>query len=501
MTARVLERWCAVSPEAPALHWSGRSIHHGDLRSLVARIAGQLAGLGLKRGERVGLALGHGSAAPAALWGCFWGGFVPVPVDTHLPLSRMREILQRAGATALVAEGARGRSLARQVGFDHPVLLADAPVDWTGARLGEGSGVVTAPVETDPEDPALLLFTSGSTGTPKGVTIPGRAIDAFVEHWGSTAGLGPGDRVAWVAALSFDLSIFDLVAGIAFGAEVRPVPEALLAFPTALLRWIVEHGITHWYSVPSLWVSLVDAGLPGTDSALRCGFYAGEPMSGLDARRIRLAMPSMPLWNLFGPTETNVNAAYALLVDFAEDNVPIGPAMPYLALELVDEDGTVGDDGEIQCSGGTTMLGYWGEPDRAQWVERGGRRWLRTGDRARRRPDGALLFLGRADRMVKIDGFRVEPEEVEVAARSIDGVREAAVVVDRTGDRAALHLHLVGGCGEGQVLDALRRVLPRFAVPTVVHRWDALPRTARGKVDLVALANGVRHAGPDPSAA
>lgn len=488
----VLRLLFQVPDDAPALGIGVHRVDHGTFRSRVVALADRMTGAGLRAGDRVALALPHGLLAPTALWACWMARLVPVPIDTHLPPERVRKVLDRAGASLLLAEGARGESLVRRLDGSCPAWLDvgfdDAP---------EQPRAVEAMPTWAAEDPALLLFTSGSTGEPKGVTVPARAIDAFALHWGGSLSFRPGVRIAWAAALSFDLSLLDLVGGLAFGAEVHPIPEALLAFPEQLVPWLAQREITHLYTVPSLWVRLLDHGLAGGSVPLRAALYAGEPMAAADARRFRAALPSVPLWNLFGPTETNVNTAYEVPAGFDAAAVPIGRPMPYLEVALVDEVGRVGDEGEMLCRGGTTMLGYWGEPGRARWLGDGSDRWLRTGDRARRRDDGVFEFLGRMDRMAKIDGYRVEPEEVETHAGTAPGVTEAAVVVDRSRGAPRLVLCWTGAPATGSVavLMHVRRKVPPYAVPAAALWLESLPRTERGKVDLQRLAELVASIG------
>jgi len=435
--------------EGVAVRWGG-DLSYGALRRRVAGVAQELSG---RAGQRVALHLPHGNDAPVWLLGCWAAGVVPVPLDLQAPLPRLRALVERSGAELVVSSGRRGRSLLRQL----PVA----------GRLAEDVGDGEPRPEWDwaPEDPALILWTSGSTGEPKGVTIPARAVAAFVDHWMDRAGVGEGSRVAWVAALSFDLSLFDLGA-LSRGATVVPVPEATLAFPDRLAAWLDEQQITHWYSVPTLLRGLLEGGACG--ESLRWVGSAGERLEPALVRDITATWPGAQLTNLFGPTETNVSTAWTVPAGWSGEVVPIGEPCPYLDLRLV--------DGEIQARGGTTMLGYWGEPDRATWD--GG--WLRTGDRAERGDDG-LVFRGRDDRMVKVRGYRVELDAVEAALRKA-GAQQAAVVAVG----GELRAWVVGA--DPADLASIAQWLPRYAQPSAVVRLDALPRTDRGKIDRLALA-------------
>ena len=211
-------------------------------------------------------------------------------------------------------------------------------------------------------------------------------------------------------------------------------------------------------------------------------------MAARDAVALRRDHPAVRLFNLFGPTETNV-ACYQELGELsAAEAVPIGEPCPYIDLRVVDEQGRDADEGELVACGRTVMAGYWGEPERARWLDMAGNRYLCTGDRVRRDGRGVLHHLGRIDRMLKIRGYRVEPEEVERRLLAAPAVREAAVVA--VGQPAQLVAFVAGDRPDADGLrDQLASELPAQAVPSRIEVVAALPRNERGKVDRAALTD------------
>lgn len=447
------------------------ALSFAELRATAGALGAELRRRGVEPGDRVALLLPHGRLEPAVVLGIWAAGCVAVPLDLHLPLERIASLLERTSARLLIAAGVRGGALGKRLGWRDSTLLVGAPGHWRGARLEELPAADWAVAERGPDDVASILFTSGSTGTPKGVTITRGHVDAFTGHWARATELAPGDRVAHASDLAFDLSLYEVGATLRAGATVVPVPEGLLAFRGDLARWVESQLITHWYSVPTLVVGMVQQGLD--PAALKVVLYAGEAMGEVDAVAVRRALPDVRLWNLFGPTETNVSCAWELPSPLPPGPVPIGRPCPYLEVRL--------HGGEILARGATVTPGYWGEPERATWLELDGERWLRTGDAAHWDGD-VLRFDGRLDRMIKVSGYRVEPGAVEAALMRA-GATEAAVFV-RDGTLCAA---VVGEVDPEDLGRAASSTLPSFSVPASIEVFDALPRTPRGKVDVAAL--------------
>lgn len=489
-----------VPADTVAVDFEGTFTRYGDLRERMAAVESWVT-RGGGPGTRVAILMPHGHAEPAALLGVWAAGGIAVPLDLHDPLDRVRMILGRCSAQLLISQGPRGAALARRLGgsWESRTALVDAPEAWRGEGL-EGGPPTESASTYGGEKPCIILFTSGSSGEPKGVTLTRGNVDTFVSHWRAEAALTRDDRVARCAALSFDLSLFDIGATLSAGATLVPVPEGVLAFPGGLGEWATTRSITVWYSVPSLAMELARS--TRRPDELRVVLYAGEAMGADDARLLLERLPQVRLLNLFGPTETNVCCAYEVPRGFSGDQVPIGAACPYLEIRIVDETGRERPRGELLAAGGTVMHGYWGQPGRARWSELDGVRFLHTGDRVERGADGLLWFLGRLDRMVKIRGHRVEPGAVEVALTRIGGVGEAAAVVGVSGGVRTLVSYVSPAVGEPapephELLESLAGSLPSFAVPERIIVLHRLPRNERGKVDYRKLESEAEKSSDD----
>ena len=346
-----------------------------------------------------------------------------------------------------------------------------------------------------PDDLAYILYTSGSTGRPKGVCIShGNAI-AFVDWAVDALAARETDRFASHAPFHFDLSVLDLYAAFSVGAAVCLVPEGAAYAAEHLVRFIRDERITVWYSVPSAITLMMEHGglLTEPPDSLRVLLFAGEPFPMKHLRRLREAWPRLTMWNLYGPTETNVCTAYEVgsPIDPAWTSIPIGRAVSGDRVWAMTADGgeaQIGEEGELMVQGPTVFPGYWGQTPRSGEA-------YGTGDIVRVGGDGDFHFLGRRDNMVKVRGHRVELGEIESALLQHLSVQEAAAVVVGEGLTARLVVFLgIGELAAPTLLDIKRlcaQRLPRYMIPDDAVSMVDLPRNRNGKVDRRALAAAI----------
>jgi acyl-coenzyme A synthetase/AMP-(fatty) acid ligase len=325
---------------------------------------------------------------------------------------------------------------------------------------------------------------------------------AFVRWAVDAVGLSETDVVSQHASPSFDLSVFDFFGAVMAAARLALVPATTFGRVATLCRFIASTGITVWYSVPS---ALLRAGAAESlavlkGSALRQVIFAGEeiPVGPLRVLWENLP-PSCRVANWYGPTETNVCTFHdlaALDVD-GGGPIPIGRPCPYATTSLMAEDGAVmssGTAGELLVASDTLMSGYWKLPAATSRVFSAGpdgRAYYATGDLVSRDDSRGLTFRGRADRLLKVRGYRVQPEEVEHVLEQRAEIDEAAVVKHRRG--GVEMLAAVVRLADGEVLDHAAvighcsRFLPPYMVPDAVLPVVELPRGSRGKADYNAV--------------
>jgi acyl-coenzyme A synthetase/AMP-(fatty) acid ligase len=298
--------------------------------------------------------------------------------------------------------------------------------------------------------------------------------------------------------LSFDIATLEILLPLACGAKLVVASTEAAASGLALRELISRHDVTVMQGTPASWRLLLAT--EWTVPERFTGWCGGEALPVELARALR--EKGMALWNVYGPTETTIWSAIHPLDEVSSGTVPVGRAIRRTQLHVVDLDGNrlpPGVAGHLLIGGDGVAVGYLGDARQSAqrfrpdpFCGRPGARLYWSGDLARQREDGVIEVLGRLDHQVKINGFRVELGEVEAALRTLPGVHDAvsAVRVDQTG-HAVLIGYVVakddGARQESAWRERLVELLPRYMVPSLLQRLDALPLAPNGKIDRKRL--------------
>ncbi|GAA3703846.1 non-ribosomal peptide synthetase [Gordonia hankookensis] len=480
-------------PDRTALIWRDGTLSYGELAREAFAVAGALRHAGVLTGDAVGVQLPKGPEQVVATLGVFAAGAIWVPIGYDQPSARRETILDTGEINALVGSGAS---------------LDDVPdgvitVDLDQARR-HGTPFAEA-VLPDPESVAYILFTSGSTGTPKGVEVPHRAAMNTIDDVNDRFSVGPDDRSLTVAALEFDISVYDIFGLFSAGGAVVVVDADAARDPAAWLELLREHRASVLTCVPSaldMLLTVAETETGGLGDSLRATLLGGDWV-GVDLpRRLHALAPATRFAGLGGATEIAIHGTVCETTDPPAHwtSVPFGTPLRNVRCRVVDSSDRDCPDwvtGELWVGGSGVAHGYRNDPVRTadRFIEREGQRWYRTGDLARYWPDGTIEFLGRADHQVKVRGFRVELGEVEGALRSVDGVRQAvATVVDGSGglrtlvaavvvDDAASSTTPSSSPSSSTIESELRNLLPTYMIPSRIEIVDTLPLTSNGKLD------------------
>jgi amino acid adenylation domain-containing protein len=356
------------------------------------------------------------------------------------------------------------------------------------------------PLALDPQHPAYVIYTSGSTGAPKAVVVDHKSLANKAVTLGSDLGAGPGFRAALLTSCAFDPSIEQATLPLVHGASIVVISDSTRASPTRFWNEVGSQDVALLNCTPSLLESVI--GSAPVDLLLQHLVLGGETFSIELQREISRRLVARRVINLYGPTETTIDATgFALDDERPPAQIPIGRPLSNYRTYVLDgwlQPVPVGVMGELYIAGGGLARGYLGragltaERFVADPFGPPGSRMYRSGDLARWRADGVLDFIGRADAQVKLRGFRIEPGEIEAALLRQPEVAQAAVVAraEEPGEKrlvayvCAAANHAIDAAG---LREHLRRALPDHMIPSVFVVLDQLPLTPSGKLDRKAL--------------
>jgi len=464
-----------------------------DLKKRVLWTARALRERGVRPGDLVVVHQERSVAFVVSILGVLFAGGAQVALDVNDPPERTLETIADC-APRLLITGPASRLTAPV-----PALVVTGEEhDHDGPSPDdEPNGAASS------AQPAVVLYTSGSTGRPKASLISHDALVSRLSALQGTHPIGAHDRIIHHTACTFDMFLVETYWPLLAGATVVIAAPGRQRDSDYLARLIREYGITTFYCVVSLLELFLLTRDPGERyDGLRQVLTGGEPLSPELVKRLH-SRSTASLTNLYGPSECTIYCtAWECPRDPELDTVLIGSAVAETSLWILDPDGKQvadGEAGELYIGGAGLALGYLNRPEltRERFVpdhlgEPGGRLY-RSGDLVRRHPGGALEFLGRVDRQMKIRGVRIEPGEIESAASRCAGVRQAAVVTQGQGSARRLVAFVVAepDTDDTQLVPAvrahLRSVLPSRLVPSVIRVVGHLPLTANGKLDGALL--------------
>ena len=473
----IVER-AVETPVRTALRFGDTVLSYDQLLALAERYASLLAAKGIGRGARVAVKLKRSPELVGALLGVWRAGAAYVPIDPDLPAERIAFILADAGVAGTIAS--------------------------------DGLSAAATPSTPGADDSAYVIYTSGSTGRPKGVEIPHGALLNFLLAMQELTQFSSADSVLAITTPSFDISAFELFLPLISGGVVELAEEGLAADGIALAKRLDSCKPSFLQATPSTWKALLAAGWTG-DRSLKAA-AAGEAISREVAEQV---IPKVAeLWNFYGPTETTVYSVAGRIASAQGEPVRIGRPLANTQTYILDGQGglaPIGVTGELCIGGHGLARGYVNAPELTaeKFVAhpfRPGERLYRTGDFARTRADGDIVWLGRIDQQVKIHGYRVELGEIETALRTIAGIRDAVVTtwVDGSGDRQLVaHLIAEPSVAEsvGGLRERLKDLLPQAVIPPFYVFTDRFPVSPAGTIDRAALPPPNPAARPQANAA
>jgi D-alanine--poly(phosphoribitol) ligase subunit 1 len=478
-----IDQWGKMTPDHPAYISGGRTLSYGELCRRSDALAAHLAGSLPEKSPVV--VLGHKEPELLiAYLGAIKSGRAYVPVDTAVPPQRIERIAAASGAQLILT----------------PQTVAELSSEQAPARR----------LRLGADDHHYIMFTSGSTGEPKGVPITYGCLQSFLRWILAEHAFEEGREIILnVVPYSFDVSVMDTYPALVTGGTVTSVSKAEVANPRQLYQLLADSALTTWVSTPSfarmcLVESMFNHGmLPRLHRFLFCG----ETLAPEVASQLLDRFPGAEVWNTYGPTEatvatTSLRITRAILEKYSP--LPIGYPMPESRVLVMDEEQRelpAGERGEIIITGPNVSPGYLNRPElnETAFFQLNGQRAYRTGDWGRYRDD-MLFFEGRIDNQIKLNGYRIEPADVEANLRALAGVRDAVVLpVLRQGAVDSLAAFVI--LNERPTLSDFQLAcelkvqltdhLPAYMIPRRFSFLETFPMNTNGKADRRKLAEAL----------
>lgn len=469
-----VERQAAAAPHSVAAEHQGATITYGELDRYAAALAARLVREGVRPGDHVGLFVRRSIPMLVGLLGILKAGAAYVPQDIGLaPAAQLAHVVRTARTRVVLTVAEHAHRVPLPPG--HRLITLDEPQPYEPA---------TPPVRRiSPDDGCYILFTSGTTGRPNGVKVTHRNVAGILLTEPGGLGIRPGDRVAQLLSVAFDMAAWEILGCLTHGATLvirgkdvtaaARTADVLIATPTVL------SGID-------------PAACPRVRTVAVAGEPCPRPLADRWARRAAF-------FNCCGPTETTIVNTMRRH-DPAAGLLTIGRPTPNNTVYVLDADRRplpIGEVGEMWAGGDCVSAGYLGN-DRLN-AERyapdpflgGGRRMFRTRDLGRWTVGGDLEHLGRTDDQVKVRGFRVELDSVSSVLESVEGCSRAVTL--KRDARTLVSFVCPADVDPDTARRAVADALPYYCVPKSVMPLPFLPETDRGKIDKQALLRMVEE--------
>jgi amino acid adenylation domain-containing protein len=487
---RLFEARADMAPQSPALRFHDTVLTYGQLDQRANQLAGRLRSAGVRAEDRVGILLGHSGQWVISALAVLKAGAAYVPLDAGYPADRLAFMASDARLAAVISDTAHQRSA--PAGAE--LVLLDVEAAAIAARP---AGRLSLPAS--PRQLAYVMYTSGSTGRPKGAGVEHRNIVRLVRGTDYVA-FHPGTVMGQASSVSFDAASFEVWGALLGGGQLVGIARDDLLSPGRLAECIQENAVNTLLLTTSLAHQLAHD-KPEAVAGLTYLVVGGEQADRQALARLASSGRLRHLVNAYGPTECATIASAYPCDDLGprDEPVPIGFPIANTRAYVLDQYLHLvppGVPGELYVGGDAVGRGYPGQaaltagsfvPDP---FDGDGGRLYRTGDRAVHRADGALVFLGRVDRQLKIRGLRIEPGEVESALRASGQVAEASLQARLHPDgrpRLVGYVVLTPGGDARTAMEHVRRALPAYLVPEALVPLPAFPLTPNGKLDTAAL--------------
>ncbi|MBU7314571.1 non-ribosomal peptide synthetase [Paenibacillus oleatilyticus] len=483
------EEQAGRQPDHPAVICGEASLTFAQLNQRANRLARILRDKGVTKDRIVGIMVRRSVEMIVGLLGILKAGGAYLPIDPSYPDDRIKYLLNDSGAEWLITQ----TGLQPNADFSLDTIYLD---ELEKDPVGAEDGVNLEPAAA-PNNLAYVIYTSGTTGMPKGVMIEHRSVMNYLTWRMGEYGFNASHRMVQLFSFAFDGFLSSFFAPLLAGSTSILLPDEGAKDPLVIRKAIVDHAVTHFMCVPSLYAALIEC-LSAEDSrSLKVITLGGEALPQRLVDEHNAKNGHIELTNEYGPTENSIGGTITRHVQ-QESPITIGRPIANNRVYILNADyrlSPIGVVGELCIGGASLARGYRNQPEltAAKFVANPlvtGTLMYKTGDLAKWLPDGRIEYVGRADEQVKIRGYRIELSEIQSTLLRIEGVKEAVVTV-YTDDSAVRHL-----CGYftadtsvtmDDVKSSLASLLPNYMIPSFLVKLDRIPLTPNGKADRKML--------------
>ena len=464
-------------PDNEAVVAGNNSISYRELDLQSDRLARHLLDCGMEKNSFIGVSMGRRAEIVAAILAIWKAGCIYVPVDPDFPEDRVRFIVSHSKMSAVLRWGHGGNDFGSRV---QHIDISSVCQD-----VGKDALPPLRPSAT-PRDVAYVFYTSGSTGSPKGVTIVHRSLCNLLMSAASVVSMIASDRMLALTNISFDISLLEILLPLSVGATCVIAEKRLLIDSARLSRDIQKNKITIMQATPITWKMLLDDGWKNeTGIRIICG---GENLQ--DDLFRKLLSVTTSAWHAYGPTETTI---WSSMTKFNKsESVHISQPVWNTKFYLVPTEPPQPDEPqcyELLIGGEGVANGYLNDEEltRKTFITSSDdRKIYRTGDIVHYE-NSFLKFVGRKDSQIKINGYRVEPNEIEVTTRSIPLIHDAVAILDRTCNKLTLFIAGPLLTDGSYIRKHLEQKLPAYMLPSRYIFLKKVPLTHNKKVDRIRL--------------
>lgn len=432
--------------------------------------------------------------AIVAFFGVIYAGDYYVPIDEEMPRFRIELILKNLMPKAIICDEAT-KKVMETFEYNGEIYLYDEIIR-TSIDDNVIQDIREAAIDTDP---IYVVFTSGSTGIPKGVVACHRSVIDYIESLSDVLEFSENTVFGNQTPLYFDACLKELYPTLKFGAKTYIIPKSLFMFPVKLVEFLNEHQINTvcWVVSALTMISAFKAFDKVIPKYLHTIAFGSELFPIKQFNLWKKTLPNARFVNLYGPTEaTGMCCFFKVERDFEEGEVlPIGRPFRNTEIILLDNDNKIpprGEMGEICVRGTSLTLGYYKAFDKTNEVfvqnplnDAYPELIYRTGDLGKYNERGELIFVSRKDYQIKHMGHRIELGEIEVNVNMIEGIKSACCIYQKEKERIVLYY--VGDISTKEVIESLKKTLPRYMLPNYIEALESMPLTANGKIDRVNL--------------